>query len=123
MGKNSGLNNCYYNSIMQGHKDSIKSSANFEAVDSFNYKLSETIIDSIYISPINKVFGGRSINCLRCKKCGLLNKVENNFNSLTLNVQHLIENVVEKKKLSKNKEKKKKKKKFPQKKKKKKKKK
>lgn len=91
---------------INGHKDSIKSSANFEAVDSFNYKLSETIIDSIYISPINKVFGGRSINCLRCKKCGLLNKVENNFNSLTLNVQHLIENVVEKKKLSKNKEKK-----------------
>jgi len=85
---------------INAHKDSIKNSENF------NYNFNESSIDSVHISPMNKVFGGRSLNCLRCKKCGLLNKVENNFNSLPLNVHHLIENTIDEKSLSKNKQKK-----------------
>jgi len=87
---------------LDAHKDSIKNSINFQHSDN----LSESNIDSVHISPINKVFGGRSLNCLRCKKCGLLNKVENNFNSLPLNVHHLIQNTIDEKSLSKNKQKK-----------------
>ena len=59
----------------QAHKDSIKNSINFQHSDN----LSESNIDSVHISPINKVFGGRSLNCLRCKKCGLVGFIINMY--------------------------------------------